>query len=322
MRLLRFEMSGSTRVGLEVSGHVVALDDLLALDGPVGGVQRVNPSTLEDLLADPPTLALAGQLSTHLDDDPAAVARLVELGKAVTLADALLLPPIARPEKIVGVALNFVSHANEAERELPTYPTLFMKPVTTITGPAGPITVPRATHRIDYEGELAIVVGRTCRYVAEEDALQYVAGYTVGNDVSARDYQFRTNQIMQGKAFDGFLPLGPWVTTRDEIPDVGKLTLTTHVNGDLRQQAQLDEMVFSVPHLVSYVSNIMTLTTGDIILAGTPGGIGAAMTPRRWLRPDDTVRVEISGLGVQNCTVELEQSAETQDDGVDLERTP
>jgi 2-keto-4-pentenoate hydratase/2-oxohepta-3-ene-1,7-dioic acid hydratase in catechol pathway len=287
MRLVRYARVGQPRVGVLTDSHVVDL----------------APDGMEVFLADENAVAAARAVASGGDPSPTST------GGRFAPDDVTLLAPVARPGKILGVALNFVSHADEAEREMPTYPTLFMKPRTTIADPGSAIPIPRVTHRIDYEGELVIVIGRHGRYVPEARALEYVAGYTVGNDVSARDYQFRTKEITQGKAFDGFLPLGPWLTTADELPEVGGERLTTHVNGDLRQDALLSEMVFSVAHLVSYASDIMTLEPGDLILAGTPGGIGAALNPRRWLRAGDTVQIEIGRLGVLTSPVATEDDA-------------
>jgi acylpyruvate hydrolase len=208
-----------------------------------------------------------------------------------------LTAPIPHPGKVIGVGLNYVTHADEAGRELPAFPMLFAKFNNTVAGPSDHIRIPRVSHRIDYEGELAVVIGRRGRYVPEAEAMSHVAGYTVANDVSARDYQMRTREMLSGKSFDGFAPMGPWLVTPDEVGELAQLQLRTWVNGQLRQSATLGEMIFSVPFLISYISDIMTLDPGDIILTGTPSGIGATMNPRRWLRPGDDVKVEIDRIG-------------------------
>jgi acylpyruvate hydrolase len=320
VKLLHFNDAGESRAGIAVAEQVVDIAtavDELQLDGHPT-FDRGRLSAVDDILESPGLMALVRGLNDRLCAEPDTLMALAAAGRTRPLGQTELLSPITRPGKIIGVALNFVSHANEAEREMPEYPTLFMKPGTTVNAPDGPITIPRVTSRIDYEGELAVVIGRTARYVDEDHALDFVAGYAVSNDVSARDYQFRTNQIMQGKAFDGFMPIGPWLTTIDEVPDVSDLVLTTHVNGEPRQQASLNEMVFSVEHLVSYASDIMTLKPGDIILAGTPAGIGAGLSPRRWLRAGDNVRIEITGLGVLECAVQDELSHEDEATEPDL----
>lgn len=220
-----------------------------------------------------------------------------------------LLAPVPDPGKIIGVGLNYLSHADEAEHELPKYPMLFAKFRNTVAGPHDDIRIPRVTHRIDYEGELAVIIGTGGRYIDREVAMEHVAGLTIANDVSARDYQFRTREMLSGKSFDGFAPMGPWMTTTDEVGDIGSLRLRTWVNGEQRQDASISEMVFSIDHLVSYVSDIMTLEPGDILLTGTPSGIGATLNPRRWLRAGDVVRIEVSGIGqIQNRVVEEQEA--------------
>jgi acylpyruvate hydrolase len=217
--------------------------------------------------------------------------------KSAAVTEVRLRPPVVGPQKIVAVGLNYPSHAAEADREVPEYPVLFAKFANTLTGPTDDIPIPPASHRIDYEGELAVVIGRRTRRVTREEADSAIAGYVVANDVSARDFQFRTKEMLQGKTFDGFCPLGPWISKPRAADELGDLALTTRVNGEVRQSARLAEMIFDVPYLVGYVSQIMTLLPGDLILTGTPAGIGATMKPRRWLRDGDTVDVEISGIG-------------------------
>ncbi len=214
--------------------------------------------------------------------------------------DAVLAPPVAPHANIMGLGLNYKAHVLEAGRPMPEYPLIFSKPSSALLGPNSTVTIPKASHRIDYEGELTVVIGRKCKEIPEDAALDYVAGYTLANDVSARDWQFRTTEIMIGKAFDGFCPIGPWLVTADEIPDPQKVRLETRVNGDLRQDTLISDMIFSVPRIVSYLSQVMTLEPGDAILTGTPGGIGAARKPRLWLRPGD--RVDITGTPIGTLT--------------------
>jgi acylpyruvate hydrolase len=213
------------------------------------------------------------------------------------LAGVRLLPPVHAPQKIVAVGLNYASHAAEADRDTSEYPVLFAKFANTLTGPYEDVPIPRASHRIDYEGELAVVIGRRASHVNRDQADAYVAGYAVANDVSARDYQFRTKEMLQGKTFDHFCPLGPWLAKPRPVTALGGLRLTTTVNGEPRQSATLGEMIFDVPFLVEYLSAFMTLLPGDVLLTGTPAGIGATMKPRRWLRDGDTVDVSIDEIG-------------------------
>jgi acylpyruvate hydrolase len=213
------------------------------------------------------------------------------------LDEVTLRPPVRTPQKIIGIGLNYVSHADEAERAVPEFPVLFAKFPNTLAGPYDDIPIPRASHRIDYEGELAVVIGRRTLYATRAEADAAIAGYAVANDISARDYQFRTKEMLQGKSFDHFCPLGPIITKPRAADGVGALALTTHVNGEQRQSAKLGEMLFDVPFLVEYISAIMTLEPGDVILTGTPAGIGGAMKPRRWLRDGDRVDIEIAEIG-------------------------
>jgi 2-keto-4-pentenoate hydratase/2-oxohepta-3-ene-1,7-dioic acid hydratase in catechol pathway len=216
---------------------------------------------------------------------------------ACPFADAVLAPPIAAGANVLGIGLNYRSHALEAKMEIPKFPMVFAKPPPSLAGPREALVLPKASRRIDYEGEVVIVIGRRCREVDEAGALDCIAGYALGNDVSARDWQFRTTELMIGKAFDGFCPIGPWLLTADEVKDVAALTLETRVNGELRQTAPVSDMIFPVASLVSYLSQAMTLQPGDAILTGTPAGIGATRDPRLWLAAGDRVEVSAGPLG-------------------------
>jgi 2-keto-4-pentenoate hydratase/2-oxohepta-3-ene-1,7-dioic acid hydratase in catechol pathway len=220
------------------------------------------------------------------------------------LAEAVLAPPLAQGANVLAIGLNYKSHAAEAKMEIPKYPMVFSKPPPSLGGPREPVALPKASRRIDYEGEIVIVIGRRCKEVDEASALACVAGYTLANDLSARDWQFRTTEMMLGKAFDGFCPVGPWMVTTDELPDVAALTLETRVNGELRQSAPASDMIFSVAQLVSYLSQVMTLLPGDAILTGTPAGIGATRNPRLWLAAGDRVEVSAGVLGTLATTLQ------------------
>jgi acylpyruvate hydrolase len=303
---VRAEPAGE--VGLVVGDRIVALAEALR-SGLGADWAKDVPGAHEWLLApDRTELFLAIGIWPGLLD---AAAQAIAEGTArqQRLDEVRLLAPIAQPQKIVAVGLNYASHADEADRELPKYPVLFAKFANTLTGPQDDIPIPRASHRIDYEGELAVVIGWPASWVGREEALRYVAGYTIANDVSARDYQFRTKEMLQGKSFDHFCPLGPWITGAGQVGELGELTLTTQVNGEQRQSAGLNEMLFDVPFLVEYISQVMTLLPGDVILTGTPAGIGGTMNPRRWLLDGDRVDIEITGLGsISNRFVEPEGS--------------
>lgn len=207
-----------------------------------------------------------------------------------------LAPPL-RPGKIIGIGLNYRDHAAETGQPVPDYPTVFAKFPTSVTGPGAPIVLPAASTKVDYEGELGVVIGRRVRDLPESEALAAVAGYLVVNDVSARDVQNRTSQWTLGKSFDTFAPIGPFLVTADEVPDPQRLDLTTSVNGTVVQQSNTANMVFSVAQLVALLSQVATLEPGDLIATGTPSGIGAALDPPRFLRDGDVVEIAISGLG-------------------------
>jgi 2-keto-4-pentenoate hydratase/2-oxohepta-3-ene-1,7-dioic acid hydratase in catechol pathway len=203
---------------------------------------------------------------------------------------------------IYGVGLNYRAHAEESGQEPPKYPMIFMKAPTSVQNPGDPIVLPRflRSDRVDYEGELGVVIGRPCKNVKPEDALAYVLGYTCVNDVSARDWQKEKGggQFCRGKSFDTFCPSGPCLATADEIPDPSKLTIRTFVNEDMMQESSTDDLIFDVPHLISFLSGSTTLLPGTLILTGTPSGVGDARDPRRYLVPGDEVTVEIEGVGI------------------------
>lgn len=211
------------------------------------------------------------------------------------------LSPIAWPGKLVCVGLNYRKHAEEASMPLPEEPVLFLKASDTVTGPEGIIEIPRGSVSTDYEVELAVVIGSPTRYLHHsEHALSHVAGYTVANDVSERELQLRRGgQWDKGKNCEQFAPLGPWLLTADEIPDPQDLLLTSTVNGQLRQNSSTADMVFTVSELIRYISNCMPLYPGDVILTGTPAGVGAGFDPPRYLQPGDVVEVEVERIGRQ-----------------------
>jgi 2-keto-4-pentenoate hydratase/2-oxohepta-3-ene-1,7-dioic acid hydratase in catechol pathway len=218
-------------------------------------------------------------------------------GPAVALDDVELLAPL-RPGKLIGIGLNYRDHAAETGAPLPTEPLMFAKFTTSITGPAGPVVAPPYTDELDYEGELAVIIGRGGRDVGPDAALDHVFGYAVMDDVTARDRQRAEPQWIRAKGGDTFAPFGPWITTADEVPDPQALAIRTWVNGELRQDGTTADMVFSVADLVAYCSAQFTLEPGDVITTGTPAGVGTARTPPTYLRPGDTVRIEIERLGV------------------------
>jgi 2-keto-4-pentenoate hydratase/2-oxohepta-3-ene-1,7-dioic acid hydratase in catechol pathway len=269
MRIVSFRRNGKISYGL-LEGDEIA--DLPGLDPQL-------PPALNDAL---PTLRGYA---------PPAATR-----KTVSLSDVTLLPVIPSPQKIICIGVNYADHAAETGQAPPPYPTVFAKFANTLAASGDPIVLPSASAMPDYEGELAVVIGRPGRQITEQDALDYVAGYTAFNDVSARDFQGHTSQWTMGKSPDTFGPLGLALLTADEIPDPQKLDLRTTVNGEVLQQASTADMVFTVRQLIAYLSQTMTLLPGDVIATGTPSGIGAARTPPRFLRPGDTVVISIDDV--------------------------
>jgi 2,4-diketo-3-deoxy-L-fuconate hydrolase len=211
---------------------------------------------------------------------------------------ARLGPPICRPSKIVCIGLNFRDHAAESKMEPPKEPVLFFKSTTSLVGPNDALKIPRNAEKVDWEVELAAVMAKKATYVSEEDALDYVAGFALHNDYSERAFQLeRGGQWVKGKSADTFAPLGPFLATRDELPNFAQLKMWLKVNGILRQNSSTSEMIFDVPFLVSYVSQFMTLLPGDVISTGTPAGVGLGMKPPHYLKPGDVVELGIEGLG-------------------------
>ena len=211
--------------------------------------------------------------------------------------DVALRSPLLRPPKILAVGLNYKDHIAEAGMDTPTIPMIFNKQSTSVTGPTDPIHIPRASDKVDYEGELAVVIGQRCRHVQREEAPDVIAGYAVANDVSVRDWQMRVPTFTMGKSWDTHCPLGPWITTRDEIPDPHALELRTWVNGELRQHSNTRHLLFDAFDLIEHLSTAFTLEPGDVISTGTPGGVGSTLNPRQYLKPGDVVKVAIEGLG-------------------------
>ena len=213
------------------------------------------------------------------------------------LGEAPLLPPIQKPGKILCVGLNYRDHAIESKMELPKTPAVFTKFSNALIGSGASIVIPKMTAQPDYEAELAIVIGKRAVKVAAADWQQYVFGYTILNDVSARDVQLATSQWSLGKSFDTFAPLGPSIVTTDEVPDPHTLDIKLSIGGEVLQHSNTRELIFKAPDLIAYLSSIVPLDPGDIISTGTPSGVGLGRSPQRWLRPGEVVTIEIESIG-------------------------
>ena len=210
---------------------------------------------------------------------------------------AVLAAPLAHPPKIICIGLNYRDHAEESKMAIPETPTVFSKYATSVIGPGAPIVLPKSSTKPDYEAEFAVVIGKGGRHIAESEWLEHVFGYTVVNDVSARDFQMATSQWMIGKTFDTFCPMGPGIITADEIEDPHNLRVSLAINGETLQDSNTSKLIFGVPKLIAYLSSVFTLEPGDIISTGTPAGVGFARKPPRWLRPGDEVSVTVEKVG-------------------------
>ncbi|MBX9791323.1 MAG: fumarylacetoacetate hydrolase family protein [Pirellulales bacterium] len=226
----------------------------------------------------------------------AALAR----GGTIDPATVRLAAPISDPRKIVCVGLNYADHAHESGVQPPSEPVIFNKFPTTLTGHLAPIVLPRVSHEVDFEAELVVAIGHTARHVAAGQAMQHVAGYTCGHDVSARDWQLRKDgkQWLLGKSFDTFAPCGPWLVTPDEVADPHNLRVQFRLNGRTLQDSNTNQFIFKLPELIEYVSQVCTLEPGDLIFTGTPPGVGFARKPPIYLQPGDIAEVEVEGLGI------------------------
>jgi 2-keto-4-pentenoate hydratase/2-oxohepta-3-ene-1,7-dioic acid hydratase in catechol pathway len=274
MKLATFTHDGTTRIGV------------------------VDGDRIVDLAAAAPELPREMVQLLEAGDPALKTARAaVGTGPSLALADVHLEAPIGRPPKFLAVGLNYADHVREAGIETPAHPTIFNKQSTCIAGPTDPVHVPRASHVLDYEGELGFVIGKRCRHVSREDAADVIAGYLIVDDVTVRDWQLRIPTWTMGKSFDTHGPIGPWIVTPDEIDDPHQLRLRTWVNDELRQDSNTKELIFDCYTLVEHFSTAFTLEPGDIIATGTPSGVGIAMKPPKLLVAGDVVRIEIEGIG-------------------------
>ncbi len=234
------------------------------------------------------------------ESSPSVLAKSVlqEKAQSVSLGEVRLLAPIQRPPKIICLGLNYADHAEETGRPRPVAPILFSKPPTAVIGPGDAIVLPKDS-QVDYEVELAIIIGKEGRHIPEEQALKHVGGYTVFNDVSARNYQYRDRQWFRGKGFDTFAPMGPCLVLPDQIPDPQNLRLQLRLNNETLQDSTTANMIFTIPQIISDISSVLTLEIGDVIATGTPSGVGFVRKPQPiFLKPGDIVEAEIEGIGV------------------------
>lgn len=238
-----------------------------------------------------------------IDEATKLVGKVSDSEFTFSMNDIQLGMPLGTTKKVICVGKNYADHVVEMKSDIPEFPVLFAKFDNAIIGPEDEIHFSSATDKLDYEVELTIVIGKEASQVHEVNALDYVAGYTIGNDTSARDLQKRTPQWLQGKSLDHTTPIGPYIVTKNEIQDPSNLTIASYVNNEKRQYSNTKHLIFSVPYLVSFISNLITLKPGDIIMTGTPDGVGFAMDPPGFLKDNDKIKLEIEGIGVMENVV-------------------
>ncbi|WP_428312845.1 fumarylacetoacetate hydrolase family protein [Hydrocarboniphaga sp.] len=288
MKLATFTHAGKTRIGKIIDDRIIDLS-----------------AAAPDLPTDMVDFLVAGK------EAMAAAARVVE-GPSLSLNEVKLEAPVLRPRKFLAVGFNFHDHVEEVlkvkpDMQLPKVPVFFNKQVTSINAPYGSIDLPSVSKELDYEVELAVVIGKRCRHVSAENALEVIAGYCVCNDVSVRDWQLASPTTTMGKSFDTHGPIGPWITTPDETGPVESLWMRTWVNGEVRQDGSMSTMVHSIGRQIEYLSGAFTLEPGDIIATGTVAGVGVLMNPQTFLKEGDVVRVEVEKLGHLEHTVVRER---------------
>ena len=274
---------------------------------------EAGPGPRAALLRDGRVYDIWGEAFAHVRGEDRTVYALLQGGllpeveaieeEGVPVEGVQLLPPIARPGKVICMGLNYRSHAEEAGLETPETPTFFAKFANAVAPPGATVRLPPWSEKVDYEAEVAFVVGAHCKDVPVERAMDFVAGYMLLNDISARDYQFKTPQWMPGKVFDGSAPCGPALVTTDEAGPHDAVELELRLNGELMQKASTADLVHSVPQLLAYLSTLMTLEPGDVVATGTPAGVGSVREPRVWLKPGDRIEISSPQLGVLETTI-------------------
>jgi 2-keto-4-pentenoate hydratase/2-oxohepta-3-ene-1,7-dioic acid hydratase in catechol pathway len=275
----------------ESYGAIDQENNLVCLPSLGQQLNRVLPSTIDVFIANEEAQRSAFLMLKESENSAIKAS-------SIPISKVSLLPPIPFPPKIVCLGWNYIDHTEERKVTPPEEPVFFMKPHTAIIGPKQEILKRLFVKELDYEGELAVVIGRKTKDLPEDQALDCVFGYTILNDVSARDYQFKDKQWTRGKGFDTFAPTGPWITTKDELPNTSHLKIQTSVNGELRQNGSTSDMIFNINKIIYHLSRVMTLEPCDIISTGTPSGVAMAMNPPKWLVDGDIVRIEIEGIGI------------------------
>ncbi|MEK3937126.1 fumarylacetoacetate hydrolase family protein [Sporosarcina sp. FSL W7-1349] len=312
MKLITFTTAGHSRIGAVVEENKV-VDLNYAYQALLKSQEKYRykeiaeafvPAKMEAFLqGGKESMGLAQEAIGYALENPDSFEHQLIYEKSAVKVEA----PVTAPSKMICVGHNYREHILEMGREIPEFPVVFAKFANTVIGPEDDIPFHPISEQLDYEAEFTFVIGKQARNVSEEDALDYVAGYTIANDVTYRDIQRRTLEWLQGKSVDGSAPMGPWLVTTDELTDPSGLDVVLTVNGEVRQKTNTANLVFSVQKLVAFLSNLMTLEPGDVILSGTPGGVGVAMDPPTFLKDGDVVRIEIDKVGVLENRVALQE---------------
>jgi 2-keto-4-pentenoate hydratase/2-oxohepta-3-ene-1,7-dioic acid hydratase in catechol pathway len=303
MRVISYTIKGASesdqlpRAGAMIGAGRYVLDFAAAAGKNPGNV-------LEWLDMDGGLFKLATSVHDTVQRDAATFEKLRSSGSILSVADVRLMAPVPRPGKVIAIGLNYRDHAAESNMPSPERPVVFSKFTTAVIGPDDPVILPPSSNQVDYEAELAVVIGRRAKRVSRDAAYDCVLGYTNFNDVSARDFQFSDGQWQRGKSCDTFAPMGPFIATTDEVSDPHRLSIKLRLNGRTMQDSNTDQLIFDVPDLIEFLSATVTLEPGDVIATGTPPGVGFARKPPVFLKPGDLMEVEIEGLGILTNVIE------------------
>jgi acylpyruvate hydrolase len=293
MRLVTYSRLGVPSIGLDLDSGILDIPDAASCFGRTYHVHgHTFPNTMIDLLSWESGIEVVRQILERYKKSPVEERPLTYQHSSVRLE-----APVPRPGKVIAIGTNYKSHIKELGQEVPKFPIIFAKFPSSVVGPDRPISIPKVTSKLDWEVELAIVMGKTCKDVAEKDALKYVAGYTVVNDLTARELQKADVQWVRSKSLDGLCPMGPAIVTTDELGDGSGLRLYTKVNGAIKQDSNTSDLLFGVPKLVSWLSESFTLEPGDVIPTGTPGGVGFLRKPPEYLKAGDNLELYVDKIG-------------------------
>ncbi len=302
MEIITFTIGDSDRRQSPRVGALLNSEYLLDFELAFAGEER-PPNHLAWLDMDGPWLQRSRETYETLVADSLLLAQAIEKGWLTRRSEAYWLAPVPRPGKLICIGLNYRDHAAESNMAIPERPVVFSKFATAVVAPGEAVVLPASSKQVDYEAELAVIIGRRAKSVSANRALEYVLGYTAFNDVSARDFQFADGQWQRGKSCDTFAPMGPTIVTADVIPNPHKLSIKLRLNGRTMQDSNTDNLIFGIPQLISFLSETITLEPGDVIATGTPSGVGFARKPPVFLKDGDQMEVEIEGLGILNSRV-------------------